>query len=135
MANVFCTKCGASVSPQQTVCTSCGAARTGAIAPSSDMNPEASFFSILLNLSFTEFLTLRFIKFIYVAGLVLGVLLHLGFFLRAAGGGGSAAFAALLGATVGLFLWAVFLRVGLEVMAAVFRIAENTSALVHANDR
>jgi Domain of unknown function (DUF4282) len=134
MGNLFCTSCGAALSAQQATCPSCGAVRATATAARSDSNIAGSFFSILFNFEFTSFLTLKFIRFIYAAGLVVVAIFDLILYFRELGSYSSAAtgFLALIGTVIVWFLWALFLRVMLEIVAAVFRIAENTSELVRA---
>ena len=155
MANVFCTKCGQQVPDNATVCPSCGHARTG--IPTSPASPPAQkfapanvsvgrktpgFFKILLDTSFNDFITLKLIKFFYIldcavcaigAFIVVPIavwvfpqgLLPQGFQVsnaeRVAG--------VLILPPVLFIVGVVLLRVWLELVASIFRIAENTTEM------
>ncbi len=147
MASVFCSKCGRQVSDNASVCPSCGHARTG--IPASSARPAAQglapvnhpaghetpgFFKILLNASFSDFITLKLIKWLYILGCIVCAI------------GALSALATLREYTQGsagiLLLWpvlfivlVVLLRVWLELVASIFRIAENTTQMAEDLDK
>jgi|GEM_PF-1166817 hypothetical protein len=150
MANVFCTKCGQQVPDNATVCPSCGHARTG--IPTSPARPPAQglapanvsvghktpgFFRILLDTSFNDFITLKLIKFFYILGCIVFAIgafiaVHIAVWVYTQGFLVSNA-ERIAGV---LILWpvlfvvlVVLLRVWLELLASVFRIAENTTEM------
>lgn len=142
MANVFCTKCGKQVPDNATSCPSCGHARTGipisparapaqvpAAANVSVGHETPGFFKILLDASFSDFITLKLIKWLYILGCIvqgIGTFITVWEYTQS-----------FVGRIAGvLILWpvlfivsVVLLRVGLELLAAVFRIAENTTEM------
>ncbi len=84
----------------------------------------------MLDFGFTRFITLQAIKFVYALGLILLVLSWIVFSIGAM----SQNFFPGLGlAIVGILvvvIYAVMLRIWLELIAVIFRIGENTSKLV-----
>ena len=153
MANVVCTKCGQQVPDNATVCPSCGHARTG--IPTPPARPPAQglvpanvsvghktpgFFKILLDTSFSDFITLKLIKFFYILGCILNaigafIVLPIAVWVYFQGFQGfqpsnAERIAAVLIASPVLFIvGVVLLRVWLELVASVFRIAENTTEM------
>lgn len=94
-------------------------------------NYEDASFSAMCDLNFNRFITLSVIKVLYVLGLIL---IGLGWLMMVATtfsqGGATAGIFGLIFFTVGALLYAIFLRVGLELIVVIFRIGENTSKLV-----
>ena len=83
----------------------------------------------LFDLDFRYFITLKFLKVIYVVVmLVIGLGALLFFFSLASRGAGSAILGLVL-APIGALLYLVFARVYLELIALLFRIAENTTRI------
>ncbi len=84
------------------------------------------FLKNLFDTSFSEFLTTKIIRVIYIIGIVfcgIGALIFLfsgdlNFFVR------------LIGAPVAFFLYVILLRIWLEVVMVIFKIADNTSKMV-----
>jgi len=88
------------------------------------------FFGSLFDLSFTEFVTTRIIKVLFVLAIIgsgIGALVVL---IGGIAGGGAEAFIAIILAPIVFFLYVVLARIWLEVIIALFRIAENTGKLV-----
>ncbi len=93
-----------------------------------------SFFSVLFDLSFTEFITTRIVKFLFIVSIILsaiGALLLVGAGLKE---GFVAGVASVLGASVLFVFYVLLSRIYLEILVAVFRIAENT-AIMAANNK
>ena len=93
--------------------------------------PKKGFFASLFDLSFTSFITTKIIKFLYVLTLVLIGLFALAFVIAAfdqSTGFGVAALLVL--APLGFLLYAIYSRVLLEFLIAVFRIMESNHELV-----
>lgn len=92
---------------------------------------EKGFFSCLFDLSFSDFVVMRFVKVLYALGIVAAILGGL-----AVLGGGFAshtfrgAFGGLIFGPIAFFLYVLAARVSLELLVVIFRIAENTSRLV-----
>jgi hypothetical protein len=93
-----------------------------------------SFFSVLFDLSFTEFITTRIVKFLFIVSIILsaiGALLLVGAGLKE---GFVAGVASVLSASVLFVFYVLLSRIYLEILVAVFRIAENT-AIMAANNK
>lgn len=90
---------------------------------------QYSFFGSLFDFSFSEFITTRLIRVIYVLGLIM---IGIGALIIIAGGfdGGflSGLMSIVLAGLVSL-LGAMYLRVMMELMIVVFRIAENVAKI------
>jgi len=94
------------------------------------------FIAILFDLSFSEFITTRIIKVLFVLGIfcaglwslsLLGMGLMSGSFFRV--------LAALVFAPVFFLLSVLWMRVSLEMVIAIFRIAENTGRMVDSQTK
>ncbi len=96
---------------------------------------NVSLFGALKDLSFSEFITLKLIKFIYIFGL-LGIAISALLFVRV---GFSQGFLAGLGAivitAVGVLFAVLLLRVYLEILAVFFSIASNTTKIAENTSR
>lgn len=100
------------------------------------MSQSKGIVEILMDFSFEEFVTLRIVKFLYVIGLI-GCVLWGGSVLIA----GLATkklfgiLAGLIGAPLAFALGALLLRVYMELILVLFRIAENTQRMVKAVEK
>ncbi|MBX3142068.1 MAG: DUF4282 domain-containing protein [Trueperaceae bacterium] len=89
-----------------------------------------SFFSKLFDMSFTQYVTPSIIRIIFVLSIVMAGIAAIGVFTTASTTfGGAGVLLGLLLAVVGFILYVVFARMGLEVVIALFRIAENTRVI------
>lgn len=92
---------------------------------------QKGFLASLCDLSFTEFVTTRIIRFLYVLGILgAGVgaiaIVVTGFSSRS----GAAGIVSLIVAPLVFLVYVMAVRIWLEVVIVVFRIAENTGRLV-----
>jgi hypothetical protein len=87
---------------------------------------DAGFFAALFDFEFKSFVALRFIKVIYIIAIVFIGLAGLGFLFFALAQGDVLS---VLFALVGLFFYLILVRVTLEVIALLFRIGEDTTAI------
>ena len=133
-----------------------GNAWSDLLRPKQAVSPEAtqsaassgpSFFKALFDTSFSDFVTIKFVKIIYLIGIVLNVLSWLGgalIGLIAAGIGAAAASSMYGGGGGGAFVFPILLlllgwipallniimmRIGLEFIVASVRTAQNTSIM------
>lgn len=83
----------------------------------------------LFDLDFTTFITLRFLKIIYVIVLIAIAAVSLVLFLALASQGVGRAVLGLVVVPVAALLYLVLARVYLELIALLFRIAENTTRI------
>ena len=85
--------------------------------------------SALFDLSFTSFITTKLVRFIYGLGLVVGGLFAAVYLISSFGAGFVFGLGMLVLLPLFYLLFAMYLRVMLEVLIVVFRIAENTEVL------
>jgi len=91
-----------------------------------------SLFAGLTDVGFRTFVTRKFLSVIYIV-LAVGILLTaIAFFASAASQGGRAALVALVVVPLVALLYLVMARVSLELVALMFRIAENTDRMAAA---
>lgn len=97
-----------------------------------------SFFGKLFDFSFREFIALKIVKYIYIGGAILTALIAMGMIIKGfkylqydIGQG----FGEILMAPVMFFFSVLFLRLLLEAIVALFRVAENTSRLVELKEK
>ncbi|NIV40184.1 MAG: DUF4282 domain-containing protein [Anaerolineae bacterium] len=95
---------------------------------------DKGFFGALFDLSFSEFVTIKFIRILYIIFLML---IAIGFIFGIIGGFVSmftdsfwSGLWKIIVAPIGALISIVLTRIWLEVLAVVFRIAENTTDLV-----
>lgn len=88
------------------------------------------FFGALFDLSFTEFITTRLVKLLYILVITFGVLMALGMLIGAMSRGWGPTIGALFVAPIFLLLYIIFARVYMELIIVLFRIAENTGRMV-----
>ncbi|MGN6637138.1 MAG: DUF4282 domain-containing protein [Oryzihumus sp.] len=91
------------------------------------------FFGALFDLSFTTFVTLRFLKVIYAVMVGLILLTGLIFFVASLMRGGAAVLVGLVVVPIVTLLYLVLARVSLEAVALFFRIGENTTIMAGRN--
>ncbi|HLB73888.1 MAG TPA: DUF4282 domain-containing protein [Sedimentisphaerales bacterium] len=88
------------------------------------------FFGGLFDLSFTEFVTTRVIKVLYILAILISAIVALILLISGIAKGGGMAFLAIIVSPIVFFLYVLMARIWLEVIIVLFRIAENTGRLV-----
>ena len=95
---------------------------------------DKGFFGALFDMSFSEFVIIKFIRILYIIlllliaiGLVVGVI---GGFVSMFTDSFGAGLWKIIAAPIGAIISVVMTRIWLEVLVVVFRIAENTTDLV-----
>ena len=95
------------------------------------MSSQPSFFGSLFDFSFSRFVTLRLVKFLYVVSMILMVFFVIG--LIAAGFteavSGVEAIGYIVLAPIVAFLYLIVVRVGFELVVVVFRIGETATEM------
>jgi hypothetical protein len=92
---------------------------------------EKGFFGSLFDISFSSFITTKIVKVLYVLSLILIGLFALGFVISAFSQSAALGLVVLLiVAPLGALLYAIYTRVILEVLIAIFRIMESNFELV-----
>jgi hypothetical protein len=87
--------------------------------------PEAKgMWEGLMDFSFRVYATPRMLKFLYAMHLLVGLIAAVAWVVLAFQQAPVQGLLALLGALVGYFFWILYCRVVLEVLAAVFRMAD-----------
>jgi hypothetical protein len=98
------------------------------------MSDQKGFFGSLFDMSFSEFITTKIIKFLYVLSIIfigLGALALIIFgFIASVWIGLLVLF---IVAPIYIILYIIIVRVWLELMIVIFRIAENTGQLIEQN--
>lgn len=93
------------------------------------------FFASLFDLSFTEFVTTRIIKVLYVLAIILAAIASLAMLIGGFSRGAGGAIMGLILAPLLFLLYVIMARVWLEVIIVLFRIAENTGRMVEQGQR
>jgi hypothetical protein len=88
------------------------------------------FFGGLFDLTFTEFVTIRVIKVLFVLAIIISGVFAVGILIAGFAGGAARGLLALIGAPIVFLLYVLGARIWLEVIIVLFRIAENTGKLV-----
>lgn len=87
--------------------------------------PEAkTIWDGLMDFSFNSYATRRMLKFLYALHLLVGLIAGVAWVVLAFQQAPVQGLLALLGAIVGFFFWILYCRVVLEVLGAIFRMAE-----------
>ncbi len=95
---------------------------------------DKGFFGSLFDFSFSEFITPRIIKLLFVLAIIVSGIAALVMFFAGIATGGAGAFLAIIGAPLLFLLYVIMARVWLEVIMVMFRIADNTDKLAERGD-
>ncbi len=87
---------------------------------------KTGFLKNLFDTSFSEFLTTKIIRVIYIIGIAFSGIAALIFLFS----GDQNFFLRLIGAPLAFFLYVIFLRIWMEVLMSIFKIADNTDKMV-----
>ncbi|MGO9055973.1 MAG: DUF4282 domain-containing protein [Candidatus Binataceae bacterium] len=147
MALVDCTNCGHKVSTLAPACPSCGAPPSASPAPNSSsagirepttlLRDEKGLLATVFDLSFKHFVTLRIVRWLFVLGIVaitIAAVISMitGFDPKYSAGHPAVIIALTPIVWLGLV---IALRVALETMVVLFRIAENTGDMAARGQR
>jgi hypothetical protein len=88
--------------------------------------------SALFDLSFTRFVTIGVVKIVYILGMVVLAILLLLMLIGAFSQGVGMGLLALIVLPIVGFLELLFLRIWLEIIVCMFRIAQNTTVMANA---
>lgn len=133
MAN--CSECGKPLQPGSAFCVFCGARASAPPVSLPGLDPAPAprrgFLRSLFDLSFTSLVTTKIIKMLYVLWMIVIGLLAIAFVVVAFRVNSTlGAVVLLVVAPVAALFYLVCVRVGLELVIALFRVMENTSELV-----
>lgn len=90
---------------------------------------EKGFFTQLFDFSFTEFITTKIIKFIYILGMIVTGLATIGIIISGFSQSVVIGIVALIFSPLIFLIYVIVLRVWLEIIIVIFRISENTELL------
>jgi Domain of unknown function (DUF4282) len=93
------------------------------------MTQEKGFFGSLFDFSFSDFITIKIIKFLYMLGMIIAALAAIGVIVAGFGKSIMAGIGALIISPVIFLLYIIMFRVWLEIIIVVFRIADNTGKM------
>ncbi len=132
MAN--CSKCGAALLEGAIFCGSCGAsvppsAPAARMSPPISMEQGAGFFASLFDFSFTEFITPKLIKYLYGVGMLLAGVMALGMIIAGFTAHWAVGILVLVISPLVFLLFAIYVRLAMELIIVVFRIAEHTAEI------
>jgi len=142
----FCAQCGSQLTPGAAACSACGAA-TGAgptaaapaparYVPPVNAQQAAGFISSLFDLSFSNFITPKLIKVLFVISIVLAALGALAVvassFMQSAIAG---IFVLLIIAPILFFFYVIYARVMMEVLIVIFRGSEHLAEIAKQGRR
>ncbi|HKQ86646.1 MAG TPA: DUF4282 domain-containing protein [Candidatus Acidoferrales bacterium] len=98
------------------------------------MREESGFFESLLDFSFRECVTVNNRKLLHGLHLLVGLVAAVAFVATGFQTSPTQGLIDLLGAVIGFFFWVLYVRIWLEFLLAVFRIAEAASPSRNANE-
>lgn len=151
MAMIYCPKCGAEQTPDSRFCEHCGSMiptttqQRSRFLRKDTRKQMPGFLETLFDFSFTEFLTTRIIKLLYGLGLIIAAIgltiFCLVVWFYAFFGEDLSAFQRIvsligspLAAGILFFLYAMNLRIWMELLIVLFRVAEDTGSIErHSN--
>lgn len=99
------------------------------------MEQKKGFFGALFDLSFSEFVTTRVIKVLYVLGIILAILVALGFIVSGFTQSVGLGIVFVILSPLIFLLYTILTRIWLEIVIVVFRIAENTREIAEQGRR
>lgn len=92
---------------------------------------EKGAFGAIFDLSFSEFVTTRVIKVLYVIGIFISALIALAVLIGGLSEGVVAGILGLILAPIIFMLYVLLARIWCEMIIVIFRIAENTSKIAN----
>jgi hypothetical protein len=98
------------------------------------MNPQG-FLGSIFDFSFTEFITIRIIKFLFILGIIFAAIGTLVLIVTGFSNGIGAGILSLVLSPLIFLIYVLLARVWCEMILVVFRIAEHTGRLVDQGNR
>lgn len=92
------------------------------------MDPRG-FITSLFDLSFSDFITTKIVKFLYILGIIIAAIVSLTAIVSGFGLGAGRGIITLILSPVIFLLMVIFYRIWLEMIIVIFRIAEHTSEI------
>lgn len=136
---MFCPECGKGVEVGTVFCPECGAK-----VDKRDVSPigqpvkaieTKGFFASLFDFSFSEFITSKIIKFLYILSIIVIVLLALAVIIICFKKSKGTGIAALVFSPLIFLLFVILDRIWLEMMIVIFRIAEHVRDIAQQKRR
>ena len=93
------------------------------------------FLGSIFDLSFTEFITIRIIKFLFILGIIFAAIGTLLLIVTGFSNGIGAGILSLVLSPLIFLVYVLLARVSCEMIIVIFRIAENTGRLVDQGNR
>jgi hypothetical protein len=87
------------------------------------------FFKNLFDINFKEFITKVVIKYLYLIAIIALAIGALSFLIASIARGGWGAFLAILLAPIGFIVYLLIIRIWLELVLVIFKIADNTDRM------
>ncbi|MBN1949438.1 MAG: DUF4282 domain-containing protein [Candidatus Cloacimonetes bacterium] len=93
------------------------------------MENNNSFFSTLFDFSFSEFITIKIVKVLFIIGIILAIIGAITFIVAGFNLSTVAGIVFLLISPIIFLLYILLIRVWLEIIIVIFRIADNTKIM------
>jgi len=93
------------------------------------------FLGSIFDLSFTEFITIRIIKFLFILGIIFAAIGTLLLIVTGFSNGIGAGILSLILSPLIFLVYVLLARIWCEMIIVIFRIAENTGRLVEQGNR
>ncbi|MEJ5227684.1 DUF4282 domain-containing protein [Thermodesulfovibrio sp.] len=120
---MFCPSCGKQVDNNVEFCPECGY-RVKGVSPSEIKSQAKGFFSTLFDWSFTDFITLKIVKFIFIIGLVIIGLATIAIVFSSFQGGTTSGLLMLILSPVFFFFMVLIHRIYCEILIVIFKVAD-----------
>jgi len=127
---MFCPNCGKEIGEGATFCPFCGTKieeRKAVVV--AEKPAQKGFFASLFDFSFKEFITLKLLKILYILGILFIGLILLIFIVKSFDMSTKRGIEALIASPFIFLLFTILVRIWIEILAVVFRIAENTKII------
>ncbi|MCF7793473.1 MAG: DUF4282 domain-containing protein [Candidatus Cloacimonetes bacterium] len=91
------------------------------------MEEKKGFLGALFDFSFSEFITTKVIKFLFILGVVISIILAIGFIVAGFNMSTALGILFLILSPLCFLIYVILIRIWLEIIIVVFKIAENTT--------
>lgn len=120
---MFCPNCGKQVDSSAEFCGECGY-RIRSVSSIESRSQKRGFFSVLFDTSFTDFVTLKIIKFIFIVGLVFIGLATIAIIIGGFNQGTKTGLLMTILSPIFFIFMVLIHRVYCEILIVIFKVAE-----------
>ncbi|MBN1591735.1 MAG: DUF4282 domain-containing protein [Candidatus Coatesbacteria bacterium] len=98
------------------------------------MNRESGFFASLFDLSFSELVTVKVIKFLFVLAIIIAAVASVGYIVASFAHSAGAGVLVLIISPIIFLIYVIMARIWLEVLIVIFRISEDVRRISDRQD-